>query len=509
MQSHSAFDHNTVEQEQEVESYGQIAKSTGIFGGSQIVSIITGIIRTKILAVLLGSAGVGLAGLYQSVIELFKSVAGLGLGFSSVKDIAEAYQSGDENRIARTTTVLRKWVLWTGLAGMLLMIAFSNPASKYLFGNGSKVLPICILSFCVFIGIISSGQTALLQGKRKILKMAKASVFSSIGGVILAAFFYFWLGMDGIVPTLIAVTLLNFSLSYWFARSEYVKKIKMSFNEVLSGGKAMITLGFYSMVSGLVSTATMFLIKGFITKTGELGTLGLYQAVWSVSNLYLGAILNSMGADYYPRLCGLNGNDKAMVNFANEQTRFVLLVSTPVIICFMLFSSYILNLLYSSRFVDASRLMDWQILGTFLKVLIWPVAFFILAKGKGQMFFLVEFSWFLIYYVATRLLWGIYGLDSAGIAYLIAYIIYFPVVYFAVKPLCHFSFTRENKILILGFLSLTVAAFLISITLKGFLFWMLAAAIFSITSIISVRELNKVIPAKLWKEKLIRHFRKS
>lgn len=48
----------------EQKDYGQIAKSTGIFGGSQLVIILSGILRTKVLALLLGATGVGLAGLF-------------------------------------------------------------------------------------------------------------------------------------------------------------------------------------------------------------------------------------------------------------------------------------------------------------------------------------------------------------------------------------------------------------------------------------------------------------
>ena len=53
---------------QSKQTYGQILKSSAIVGGSTVLNIGIGIVRTKILALLLGPGGFGLAGLYTSII---------------------------------------------------------------------------------------------------------------------------------------------------------------------------------------------------------------------------------------------------------------------------------------------------------------------------------------------------------------------------------------------------------------------------------------------------------
>jgi enterobacterial common antigen flippase len=486
----------------ESESYGQIAKSTGIFGGFQLANIFLGLIRTKVLAILLGTAGVGLAGLYQSVIDFIKTVAGMGLSFSSVKEIAQASESGDKTKIAQTITVLRRLLWWTGLAGMFLMMFLSIPASIYLFGDKSKALPICILSFAVFTGILSSGQIALLQGTRQILKMAKASLYGAFGGFVVSVVFYAWLGIEGVVPALIGVSIINLFFSWWFSHKEFVLKVEISAKETIKNGGAMVKLGFFTMLSGMVSTLTLFLMKSFIIQTENLEVVGLYQAVWSISFIYLGAILTSMGADYYPKLCGLNGDNAEMVRFSNEQTRFVVLVSSPVIIGVLLLSVPILQLLYSSKFVEAADLMRWQIFGTYLKVIVWPVGFFLLAKNKGLRFFIVEFVWFAIYYLVTRFTWKYFGLESAGIAYFVAYIIYFPLVFYMVKPLCGFRYNNVNVLYILFFLAMTIIALIISMFMKGWFCIISGSLIFLISSAVSLRGLNNILPLRIWLEKL-------
>src|SRR5437868_4415069 len=59
------------------ESYGQILKSSAVIGGSSVLNICIGIVRTKAMAMLLGPAGFGLFGLYGSIQNLTQSVVGM------------------------------------------------------------------------------------------------------------------------------------------------------------------------------------------------------------------------------------------------------------------------------------------------------------------------------------------------------------------------------------------------------------------------------------------------
>src|SRR6185295_14160468 len=114
-------------------TYGQILKSSVLIGGSSFFNIGLGIVRTKVMAILLGPAGVGLMGLYSSVIDLTQSIAGMGINSSGVRQIAEAVGSGDTTRIARTAKVLRWISVVLGLLGAILLAAFCVPISRLTF----------------------------------------------------------------------------------------------------------------------------------------------------------------------------------------------------------------------------------------------------------------------------------------------------------------------------------------------------------------------------------------
>ena len=70
-------------------SYHRILRSTSIIGGASFINIAIGVLRTKVLAVLLGPAGVGLASLYTCL--LYTSVVWVG---DTEVDVAAARELG-------------------------------------------------------------------------------------------------------------------------------------------------------------------------------------------------------------------------------------------------------------------------------------------------------------------------------------------------------------------------------------------------------------------------------
>src|SRR5690349_8473548 len=71
-------------------SYGQILRSSVLVGAASGFVILIGMVRTKIVAVLLRTSGFGLMGSYTSILDLCVSLAAMGIGESGVRQIAEA-----------------------------------------------------------------------------------------------------------------------------------------------------------------------------------------------------------------------------------------------------------------------------------------------------------------------------------------------------------------------------------------------------------------------------------
>ncbi|MBK6436670.1 MAG: oligosaccharide flippase family protein [Rhodanobacteraceae bacterium] len=83
-------------------SYKQILRSTSIMGGAQAVNYLVGLLRVKAVAVLLGPVGVGLMGVYASVMAVIGSLTALGIASSGVRSVADAYGRADPKHAAKS-----------------------------------------------------------------------------------------------------------------------------------------------------------------------------------------------------------------------------------------------------------------------------------------------------------------------------------------------------------------------------------------------------------------------
>ena len=120
-------------------TYGQILKSSVLIGGSSALNLALGIVRVKAIALILGPSGIGLIGLYTSIVTLAQNVAGLGVNNSGVRQIAAAVGTGDTELIARTAAVLRRVSVALGLAGAaVLLVAGAAGVAAHVRQRGAR-----------------------------------------------------------------------------------------------------------------------------------------------------------------------------------------------------------------------------------------------------------------------------------------------------------------------------------------------------------------------------------
>lgn len=426
------------------ESYRQILKSTTIIGGSSFINIVLRIIRVKFLAILLQPSGMGLFAIYGSITDMVGTIAGLGIGSSGVKQIAEAAGTGNQERIARTTFTLRRVSLFLGVFGMLLLILLSSPICQLTFGNTEYASDIALLSLTLFFGAVSGGQSALIQGMRKIGDLAKLSVLGGLFGTIFSIpIIYVW-GKKGIVPFLIAVSAMGILTSWWYARKVKVPHVQIGWVEIQTEVKPLLKLGSVIMTSALMTTGTMYLLRVLVVRQLSLEAVGLYQAAATLSSIYVGFILDSMGRDFYPRLSSIAEDNAACNQLVNEQAEVGFLLAVPGILATLTFAPIVIQIFYSAKFMAAFEVLRWQILGILLRVASWPMGFILLAKGKSKLFFWTEF---LANAVHVGLIWaGIayFGLNGTGMAFFGMYVFYWILIYGVAKRLTGLTWSAAN-----------------------------------------------------------------
>ena len=425
-------------------SYGQILRSSAIVGGASVVGIALGIVRTKILALLLGPSGVGLIGLYTSIFDLVRSIAGMGISRSGVRQIAESVGSENTQQIGRTVVTLRRVALILGLAGAAALFALCGPVTQMTFGNRRNSGSVALLSVAVLFAAVSSGQTALVQGMRRIGDLARLSVLGALFGTIFSIPIVYVFGERGIALFLVAVAAAGNLSSWWYARKIKLETVSLTWHEVAEEASGLLKLGFAFMASGLMSLGAAYLVRVFILRQIGADAAGFYQAAWMLSGLYVGTILQAMGTDFFPRLTAVANDDGACNRLVNEQTEIGLLIAAPGILATLTLAPLVIHVFYSASFEPAIDLLRWHCLGMFLRVASFPMGYIILARGQRGLFLMTETLSNLVY---VALIWGgvsYFGLVGTGMAFFGMYLFCWLLVFCVVKRVSRFAWSPPS-----------------------------------------------------------------
>jgi len=435
-------------------SYREILTSSALIGGSTLINVVVGIIRTKAMAVLLGPAGYGLLGAYELISNLARTIAQLGINSSGVREVAEASASGDIARIARTASVLKRAAIVCGGLGSLLLLLLSEPVSELSFGTLQHGTGVALLSLTVFLGVMSGAQGALLQGLRRIADIARVAIFGALLGTLASVALVYVLGQNGIVPSLIAVAASSLLFSWWYCRKLEIAPALLSARQTVAESGTLLKLGLAFMASALMTMGAAYAVRVFILRTLGLDAAGLYHAAWTLGGLYVGFVLQALGTDFYPRLVGAASDDVKCNHLVNEQAHISLLLALPGVLATLTFAPLVVSLFYSSAFEGAVEILRWICLGMALRVLTWPLGYIVVAKGRGKLFFAMDLAWTVVNVSLSW--WCIHrlGIEGAGVAFFASYVFHAAMVYPVVRRLSGFRWSVETgKIAAFGLLA--------------------------------------------------------
>jgi O-antigen/teichoic acid export membrane protein len=399
----------------------QIIKSTSIIAGAQVIQIIFGVIRTKIIAVLLGPVGVGIAGLYQSVMQLITTVFSFGISQSSVKSIAEFefIDKGKQNRLINSSIIL---VSVLGILAAVATIIFARPISQYTFNTPEYSIEVTILSISIILNMIVANLTAVAQGLRQLKQIALINIYSSVAGLLITVPVYYLLGIRGIVLALILLSISNLIITLLIIKSKIQFRLPAT-SDFKKDSLEMMKLGIALAFSGFLIAASNYFIRIYVTDMQGIEGVGYLNAANAITTVYLSLIFTAMGTDFYPKIASMNNDNNLINNAVNDQMLIGVIIAGPIIISFISFPGLIIQVLYSSKFSLATELLKWQLFGTLIKAFSWPIGFIILAKGLSRIFIITELFFNISYYFLILLIWKYFHLTSIGISYFISYIL--------------------------------------------------------------------------------------
>ena len=409
-------DNNSQGEDIKVEKqYKDILKYTGLFGGVQGLNMLASLVRNKLTALILGTFGYGFISIYNSAVTLLNNSTNFGISFSSVKNLSQINAENDTAKTIAYINTIRFWGILASLFGMIVCFVIAGKLSQITFESDQYTGAFRALSIVVGLTTFSTVELSILKALRRLADVARVSMLTTIGSLIVVPIYYF-AGVSGIVPALIAISVMVTGITLYYTSKIYGLNKEIFLKNNFKKGIPLFKLGTAFIIAGVFTSGAEYLIRTFIARSGSIDDVGLYNAGYAVSVTYMGMIFKAMENDFFPKLSAIGNKLKERNVYINNQIEIALWLISPMVALLLLFMPVILPLLYSGKFLPAQDMILWTTIFMFFKALVLPVSYLTLAKGDSRAFMLLEFISAVIFVSAAVFLYKYYALMGLGLS---------------------------------------------------------------------------------------------
>ena len=438
----------------------RILRTTGLMGLSSLVVIGCAIIRTKIIAVEAGPTGVGLLGLLAAMLAVIVTIAGAGLGTSGVRSVAAAVATGDEHDVDVTRRALAAACMALGVVSAALVVALAPVIAESVLREPERTFEVRLLGIAIFATVAANAPTAALNGFRRIRALATIGPLGAAAGTaavgVAAA-----LDGDVVIVAIVAPPVATLLVALWHARRlpASASASRPAARALLRSVRELVGLGVVFLATALVGTLAALVLRVMIDDHLGREATGQVQAAYGIAGYYVGFLLQALAADYFPKLSGIADDEAAVNDAVNEQTQASLLLAAPLVMALIAVTPLVVQILYTDAFSETVDILRWQLLGEFLRVVVWAVGFILVVRRARLVYFLGEAGWNVAYVAAVFVGIRIGGLELTGVAYTVSYLAVFFAYLALVRRETGFRLSRENARLLAAAGATSLAVF--------------------------------------------------
>ena len=348
---------------------------TAISRGLAVVSSIC-------VARFLGRESFGQLGIIQSTVGMFGVVAGLGLGLTATKYIAE-YRMSDPARAGRIMSNSFALALGSGALLTVGLLVMSPWLARRILAESALTGLLRSGSLLVLMGALNAVQTGALSGLESFKAIARANLWSGflsfpclLAGAYLA-------GAAGAVWGLVAGMAVNATLNHHALLKE-AHRLGIRFSYRLKGEDTRVLWHFSapSLLSSLLGWGTTWGCAAMLVNTaGGYGEMGIVNATnqWRAALMFIPGLLTST---LLPVLSNERGGSSENYRKALRYSHgFITFLLAPLAAVLMLAAKPVLAC-YGEGFADGRLALVFVLAGTAISAISSPIGCVIIANGR-------------------------------------------------------------------------------------------------------------------------------
>lgn len=410
-----------------------IVKVFSLTSISTLVKMCTGLVSVKIVASIIGPAGVALVGQLNNFSTIALSLATGGINSGITKYVAE-YKSDSSKVKQYLATAFRITVVCSLLVGLVLLL-LCKQLSSLIMMTPQYWYVFAIFGITITFYGLNNMLVSVVNGYKQFNKYVKVNIVSSIFGVAFTVALVLALGLPGALISavtfqslMIFVSVLMLRKLEWLRKDWLVGKFKRTI------ASQYFRYALMTLLSAFLVPISQMLLRGYVISEISITEAGWWEGMNRISNMYLMVITSSFSVYYLPRLSEISDRIELRHEiFKCYKVIVPLLLAGFTVIYFLRF--FIVKLLFTHEFMPMTQLFIWQMAGDFFKICSWLLAFLMVAKSMTKAYISTEIiftlSYILLGYTFIRFD-GIVGLCQA---YLTNYVLYLAVLTFMFRKL--------------------------------------------------------------------------
>lgn len=410
----------------------RLLKVTAMTGLLTLIKMAMGFVIAKVVAIYTGPTGMAMLGQVQSMVSSLNGIINAPVGSGVIRFTAE----NKDNGFAACQPWWRAALQWVMILSAIIIpvgLLLADNIATWLFQDPTLswvvMVTVCVLPLSA-IGTLCNSVINGQQLYRRYVGLGMLSAFIS-GGVMLAMIAMY--NIQGALlaaaaqAALIGIVMLIANLrqpwlrfSYWWGKTDI---------------KARKAIGGYMLMaitSALTMPISLILVRSILIDKVGWDATGQWQAVWKISEVYLGVITMALGTYYLPRLSSLKGVE-VIVSEIHKTTRIIIPIVAIMALCIYLLRDIVISLLFTNAFHSARDLFSIQLIGDVVKIACWLYAYPMISRGAIKWFVSIEIIFSILFVVFSYVFVSYTGLKGVPIAYLVNYSICFIFIFLNVK----------------------------------------------------------------------------
>lgn len=402
-----------------------VFKALGIFGGSQVLTILCGVVRTKLVAVWLGTTGVGLFAIFNSALYLITGLSQLNLRTSAVRAIASEEGSPRQGFIIRG---VKRLSLWLGMAGLIIMLLTAPVFSLRTFGNYTYTPTYMLLGIAVLFMALTMADQVIMQGLRLYRPLAMSNVRAVVAALIVTVPLILLLGEESVIWVIISYAVTSWVCTRISVRSIPLKGPSPNLSELWQMGRPILLMGFYLTLASVTAELCSYIFIAWLNHSAGTEEVGLYQSGYTLVHRYIGMVFSAIGVEFFPRLTTVASSRRRTSIYVSHEILLLTVVLLGVISIFIPLSPFGVRLLYSSEFLSIVPFVILSMPGVVAQGVSWCMAYVMLSRGHGRLYMFTEIISTILMISLNIIFYRLHGLAGVGCSFSIYYMIYASIV---------------------------------------------------------------------------------